>query len=107
MVANISAVLSGEWDYVRNDLEAVIAIARAAEDQDFTGGGDRIRYSVAVDGAEGPFRVEAEICYQSIGHRWAMNLRAYDAEEPRRFLRYYEPMAATSALALARATATN
>lgn len=85
-----------------------IAVAgRAAEDQDFTGGGDRIRYSAPVGGAEGPFRVEAELYYQSIGHRWAENLRAYDADEPRRFLRYYEPMAAASALALARATATN
>jgi deoxyribose-phosphate aldolase len=30
MVVNISAVLSGEWDYVRSDIEAVIGVTHAA-----------------------------------------------------------------------------
>jgi len=49
--------------------------------------------------------VTAELLYQSIGYRWAENLRAYDAAETQRFVRYYEGAAAGSALPLARATA--
>ncbi len=78
---------------------------QAAGDGNFTAGGDRVRYSVDVSGATGPFSVDATLYYQSIGYRWAKNLAAYDAPEPRRFLRYYDAMAAGSATALARATA--
>ncbi|HSW50687.1 MAG TPA: hypothetical protein VLH09_10960 [Bryobacteraceae bacterium] len=83
-----------------------IAVAGGAlEDGDFGGGGDRVRYSVDLGGAQGPYRVEAELCYQSIAYRWAMNLKNYDAEEPRRFLRYYQDAAASSVVVLARARA--
>jgi hypothetical protein len=34
--------------------------------------------------------VTAELLYQSIGYRWADNLRRYDAPEPVRFVGYYE-----------------
>ena len=64
--------------------------AQRLEDDDFSGGTDRIRYSIELGEAQGPFRVEAELCYQPIGYRWAMNLKHYDAEEPRKFMRYYE-----------------
>ncbi len=53
-----------------------------------------------------PFRVEAELYYQSIAYRWAMNLKRYDAEEPRRFTAYYEAMAPASVVVIARAQAT-
>jgi hypothetical protein len=83
-----------------------VAVAGGAlEDPDFAGGGDRVRYSVDVGGAPGPFRVEAELYYQPVAYRWAMNLKGYDAEEPRRFLRYYQDAAASSAVVLARARA--
>ena len=39
--------------------------------------------------------------YQPIGYRWAENLRAYDAPETQRFVRYYQSMAAASALVIA------
>jgi hypothetical protein len=77
----------------------------ALEDGDFAGGGDRVRYSVDLGGARGPFRVEAELYYQSIAYRWAMNLKGYSAEEPQRFLRYYQDAAPESAVVLARARA--
>ena len=32
----------------------------------------------------------AELLYQTIGFRWAENLREYDAPEPARFLGYYD-----------------
>ena len=53
----------------------------------------------------GPLTVAAELLYQSIGYRWAENLRAYRAPETERFTRYYEEAAAASAMPVARATA--
>jgi hypothetical protein len=77
----------------------------AAGDSDFAGGGDRIRYSMPVGGGAEPFRIEVELRYQPISYRWAENLRAYDAMETRRFVRYYESMAHESSVVLATATA--
>ena len=83
-----------------------VAVHGDAEgDADFCGGGDRIRYSVAVGDAQGPFQVEAELWYQPIAYRWAMNLKRYDAMEPQRFVGYYEEMATGSGVVLARAVA--
>jgi hypothetical protein len=62
----------------------------ALEDEDFGGGSDRIQYTIDVGEATGPFVVTAELLYQSIGYRWAENLRGYDAAEPQRFVAYYE-----------------
>jgi hypothetical protein len=86
--------------------EKDVAVHGEAEmDPDFTGGGDTIKYSVAVAGGEGPFQVEAELWYQPIAYRWAMNLNPYDAAEPKRFVSYYEAAASGSGVMLARATA--
>jgi hypothetical protein len=85
---------------------ADIAVAGGAlEDADFNGGSDRVRYAIELGGAQGPFRVEAELCYQPVGYRWAMNLKNYDAEEPRRFVSYYESAAPATMAVLARARA--
>jgi len=81
---------------------ANIAVQGAATtDADFTAEGDRIRYSVAVGDSEGPYRVRAELLYQSIGYRWAHNLAPYDAAEPQRFVAYYREAAGDSAVSLA------
>jgi hypothetical protein len=77
----------------------------AATDPDFSDGGDEVRYSVDVGSAEGPFAVEAELWYQLISYRWAENLRAFDAFEPKRFIGYYEAASSTSAVMLVRANA--
>ena len=84
--------------------EADIAVhGGASADPDFTGGGDRVTYSVAVAAADGPFEVEAELLYQPIGHRWAQNLKSYNsAAEPRRFTGYYDGMADGATATLAR-----
>ena len=77
----------------------------AADDADFVGGSDRVRYRVALGaGVATPLTVEAELLYQSIAYRWAENLRDYDAEETQRFGRYYAAGAAESAERLASAT---
>jgi hypothetical protein len=73
----------------------------AVSDADFAGGGDRIRYSVDVGSASGPFTVSARLMFQPIAYRWAENLRSYQADEPRRFVGYFESMAASSAETLA------
>jgi hypothetical protein len=77
----------------------------AATDADFVAGGDRVRYRVSLGAAaRAPLRVVVELNYQSIGYRWADNLRGYDADETRRFVRFYDDNAAASASLLARAT---
>jgi len=78
----------------------------AVNDVDFVGGGDKIRYSVFVGNAQGPFQVEAEFWFQPISFRWANNLKPYKAMEPQRFVRYYDAMASGSAVLLVRASAT-
>ena len=84
--------------------EPDIAVHGAAvNDADFTSAGDRVRYSIAVAGAQGPFTVEAELLYQPVGYRWANNLKAYDkAAEPSRFTGYYDAMAPSATTTLAR-----
>ena len=78
----------------------------AVDDPDFVGAGDRVKYSVALANAQGPFVVEVELLYQPIGYRWASNLKAYgQAPEPRRFTGYYDTMAAAATTTLARARA--
>jgi hypothetical protein len=62
---------------------------KAVDDPDFQGGSDMIHYQVPINPAAGPFSVTAELLYQSIGYRWAQNLRRFDAPEPERFLSYY------------------
>ena len=72
-------------------------------DADFAAGGDEVRYVVSVDSAQGPFQVEAELWFQPIAFRWAMNLKGYDAMETKRFVGYYEQTAAGSGVVLAKA----
>jgi hypothetical protein len=74
----------------------------ALQDPAFTGGADRVRYSTALNGAVGPYRVDAQLMYQPIGYRWAANLKAYDkAAEPARVNGYYDSMGAATAITLA------
>jgi hypothetical protein len=86
--------------------EADIAVhGGASTDRDFADGGDRVRYRVGTGGAAGPFTADVELRYQVISYRWAHNLSAYDALEPKRFVGYYDQMAPGSSTVLARSTA--
>jgi hypothetical protein len=76
----------------------------AAADEDFTGGSDRVRYSVSAPAADGAVTVEAVLRYQPIGFRWARALERYDAPEPRRFVNYFNAAASGSSEVIARAT---
>lgn len=73
----------------------------ATDDPDFQAGGDLVRYSVAVDAAEGPFGIRAALWYQPIGFRWARNLDAYDSAETKRFGEHYRALAPGSGTRLA------
>jgi hypothetical protein len=78
-------------------------MGEAAGDPNFTAGEDRVQYSVWVGNAAAPLKIEAELCYQPIGFRWAHNLLPYNAAEPQRFVQYYKALSAESAVVLARA----
>jgi hypothetical protein len=80
----------------------IAVVGGAAGDPDFEAPADRVSYGVNVGNAAGPFRIEAELRYQPIGFRWADNLRTYEAEEPRRFVKYFDSMSAASSEVLAR-----
>jgi hypothetical protein len=69
---------------------AIEVHGRAAGDTDFTAGSDTVRYTVDLGETRGPLSIEARLLYQSIGFRWADNLRVHEAAEPSRFLAYYE-----------------
>jgi hypothetical protein len=75
----------------------------ARDDADFRDGSDRVRFTVPVSGPA-PFAILAELQYQPIAYRWAHNLEAYEVDETRRFVRYYEAMASASFQTLAQST---
>ena len=58
---------------------------------------------VDTGGAPGPFTIEVELRYQPIAFRWAQNLAAYDAGEPRRFVSQFDAMASQSSVVVASA----
>lgn len=93
--------------FQKETADADIAVhGEAADDPNFTGGGDLIRYRAALGNGQGPFHVQVELWYQPIGFRWAHNLQPYDSMETQRFVRYYDSMPAETALVLAHAEAT-
>jgi hypothetical protein len=84
----------------------IAVIGEARDDADFSDSGDTVRYVVDPNGAAGPFEVDVELRFQPISFRWADNLRRYDASEPRRFLTFFDAMAASSSVSLARTATT-
>jgi cytochrome c551/c552 len=82
----------------------IATLGHAREDANFRDGEDRIRYSVVLGQAGGPFTVQAELWCQPIGYRWAHNLRQQKADEISRFVSLYESMAGASAIVLAKTT---
>jgi len=96
--------------FEKSTAEADVAVVgNAAQDEDFTSGGDRVRYAIDVAGHAGPFQIDVELCFQPIAFRWARNLKSYDNAESRRFVGYYEAMASRSSqvVALSRARVGN
>ena len=61
---------------------------QVSTDENFVGGEDKIRYSIDLTGAEGPFTITAELLCQPISYRWAENLQDTEAAEINNFLKY-------------------
>jgi hypothetical protein len=93
-------LLPDGFDKVTAD-HGVAVQGSARNDADFAGGSDRIQVAVSVADAA-PLSITAELLYQPIAYRWAHNLSKYEAEEPQRFVRYFEAMASGSYQMLAR-----
>lgn len=73
----------------KNSADPQIAVVGTARnDPGFVGGKDLVVYDVAVPA--GHYSVKAELLYESIGYRWAENLRSYQAREPQRFVAYFQ-----------------
>ena len=59
-------------------------------DENFIAGRDTLHYVVDVSAYEGPFTINFELYYQSIGYRWAENLRGYSNEQSQQFFALYD-----------------
>ncbi len=59
-------------------------------DETFIAGRDTLHYAVDVSAYEGPFTINFELYYQSIGYRWAENLRGYSNEQSQQFFALYD-----------------
>jgi hypothetical protein len=57
---------------------AATAPVGTRDDPDFGAGGDAVHYAIAL-GASGPVDVRVELCYQSLGARWAAEILRWDA----------------------------
>jgi len=95
-------LLPGGFEKGTADPDCAVYGAAAADD-DFTGDGDRIYYRIAVQNGESPFRIKAELWYQPIGFRWAMNLKNPETKEGNRFVGYYRDLSPVSGKILCRA----
>jgi hypothetical protein len=99
-------ILPAGFDKHTTDTDIAV-VGHAAGDTGFTAGAHRIRYSINIGNAQGPFTIAVELWYQPIGFRWANNLKTYDrAAEPKRFNTYYDAMAQGTAEILAQASRT-
>jgi hypothetical protein len=83
------------FDKVTADPQIAV-VGAAGGDADFGSGGDRVRYTIEINEADGPFQIDVGLRFQVIGFRWAENLRGYKAKETSRFVGYYESMASSS-----------
>lgn len=82
------------FGYDRATVPVEIAVwGDAATDDDFIGGSDRVTYQIPVSSASG-LTVSVEMVYQTLGYRWAENLRVLSdpntAPEIETFIRYYD-----------------
>jgi hypothetical protein len=69
-------LLPGGLDPARA-LESVRPVGQSSEDPDFFGGEDSLQYAVDLGEAPRPLTVTVELLFQSIGYRWAENLREW------------------------------
>jgi len=83
----------------------IAVVGGAATDPEFRGGGHRVLYVVPLGAAVAPLKVEAELWFQPIGFRWAMNHTFYQQAESQRFVGWYREMSRSTGTRLAAASA--
>lgn len=88
------------FDKVTADAQVAVHGGAMADDN-FAAAGDRVRFVVELGSSTGPYAINVTLRYQTIGFRWARNLKSYDASEPQRFVRYYDSMSADSSVVIA------
>jgi hypothetical protein len=71
-------------------LESIRPVGQTTEDPDFFGGEDSLQYAIDLAAAPRPFTVQVQLLFQSIGYRWAQNLRELQGDQIEQFLRFYE-----------------
>jgi cytochrome c551/c552 len=81
----------------------VSVYGEAEKDENFTAEGDIIIYKVQLPEGVNSVQVSAKLMYQTIGYRWAQNLKSYDNDEAKLFTGYYDENADISAVVLAEA----
>ena len=69
---------------------AIAVRGEASEDTNFMAGGDQITYRIATDGVQGPFTVQVELLYQTIGFRWSEKFRGEQNPEGSEFYAYVD-----------------
>ncbi len=70
----------------------IAVYGQALEDTDFNAGGDIVRYQVAAASSSGPYLIEVELLYQSIGYRWAEKFRSEENPEGAEFYGYADAL---------------
>jgi len=95
--------------FVKDTADNDISVqGNARHDSNFDDKGDRVNYRIAVNNRNtDPLTITVNLNYQSIGYRWAENLKAYDSIETNRFTRYYDENAMRSAILLTTITTTS
>jgi hypothetical protein len=86
--AKDNRLLPAEAD--KENLPADIAVyGLAAQDTNFIGGGDLVRYQVDTSGYAGPFTVSVELLYETLSYRFVQDLLLDKTELTERFGAYY------------------
>jgi hypothetical protein len=83
----------------KENLPADIAVyGFAANDADFVGGSDLVRYRVDTSGYEGPFTISVELLYETLSYRFVQDLLLDETELTERFGAYYNSSDKTASL---------
>ena len=83
----------------KENLPADIAVyGLAAQDANFIGGSDLVRYRVDTSGYEGPFTITVELLYETLSYRFVQDLLLDETELTERFGAYYNSSDKTASL---------
>ena len=83
----------------KENLPADIAVyGLAAQDADFIGGGDLVRYQVNTSGYKGPFTLSVELLYETLSYRFVHDMLLDKTELTERFGAYYNSSDKTASL---------